>query len=136
MFQKSFLKNCLELLCLQDRDKKKELIQGHVAWLKQVTLALCGSSRIYLRYELYCALLFVLLQVLESLSSHFDLFPLYICHIVCRPISLREWIQILVPCCTNVSGMTFRVVPIPVLKMPLIWPKMLDQVSQLYESAH
>lgn len=43
VLQKSLLKNCLELLCLQDRDKNKELIQGHVALQKQVTLALCGA---------------------------------------------------------------------------------------------
>lgn len=40
MFRKSFLKYCLELLRLQDKDKKKELIQGHVAWL---FLALCEA---------------------------------------------------------------------------------------------
>ncbi len=49
MLQKSLLKYCLELLCLQDKDKNKELIQGHEAWLQQETLALCGGCTAQLK---------------------------------------------------------------------------------------
>ena len=69
MLQKSLLVYCLELLCLQDKDKNEELIQGRGAWLKQVTLALSGRCTDQLGFITDMNFIMVNLWF-----SHFDLF--------------------------------------------------------------